>query len=254
MEGSPNNKFYSREAFDKAQTEEERQELIAKAEEEAKRENKDFDYSVIQKEQIGNGLSETEVRGEISEKELRGRLSSEEMDKLLKMSGANATLDKTFEDGVIKLEISDKLKEELTSWDTAEEQYEMGGYGSPWILPRIKDIKLDFIKVNNLDVVVLNCGETTPESRDKLVEEMDKIGYRPLNFSEYLALVVLRSEYTKRNESLITYEKYNLHGFSGPVTPSAFCDSRDEEENLGLSISECDENWNSNRRFLFVQK
>jgi hypothetical protein len=55
------NESYSREAFDKARSEEERQKLIGKAYEEAVREDRDFIYSLIQKEQTGDGIKKEEL-------------------------------------------------------------------------------------------------------------------------------------------------------------------------------------------------
>ena len=102
--------------------------------------------------------------------------------------------------------------------------------------------------VSHLDALVLNHKGTKPQERDKLVEDMDKAGYRPLEFPELIALGILKPEYNKRNEILNTYKKYTLGGellvpflnWSGGLRR--------------LYASRCDDVWLGRYRFLFVRK
>lgn len=65
----------SRESFDNAQTEKERQELIAKAHDEAVSEDKDFVYAQSQREQLAKGLSPEESGSIMADQETTGELS-----------------------------------------------------------------------------------------------------------------------------------------------------------------------------------
>ena len=139
----------------------------------------------------------------------------ESIKKLLKEIGTPATLDESFEGGIIALEIDKKTLESLKTWDKAKDAYEKADNASPsWVWPELDNIQYTAPTSSSLGVLVLNHGETTPQQRDKLVEDLDKKGFRPLEFSELVALGIMKPEYNKRNEILNTYKKYSLVGYS----------------------------------------
>lgn len=168
---------------------------------------------------------------------------------LLQQIGTPATLDDSFEGGIINLEIDQNLVESLSTWDKAQKAYKGADGASPsWIWEELKGIPYTKPEVSNLDVLVLNHKGTKPQERDKLVSDMEKAGYRPLEFSELIALGIIKPEYNKRNEILNTYKKYTLGG--GLQVPFLRW-SGDERE---LNADRCGSEWSGHVRFLFVRK
>ena len=168
---------------------------------------------------------------------------------LLHQIGTPATLDDSFEGGIVSLEIDQNLVESLSTWDKAQKAYKSADGGTPsWIWGELKGIPYTKLDVSHLDVLVLNHKGTKPQERDKLVEDMDKAGYRPLEFPELIALGILKPEYNKRNEILNTYKKYTLDGRLH--VPCLFW-SGDKRR---LSASRCGNEWDERYRFLFVRK
>jgi len=86
--------FHSREGFDNAKTEEERKELISKANDEAVREDKDFGYSKRQREEIGKRMIQNEELDNKSGQKIDGNILSE--DKNLEQDLTGLTLVETF--------------------------------------------------------------------------------------------------------------------------------------------------------------
>ena len=131
----------------------------------------------------------------------------------LKEVGSPARPDFSFEGGFVHIEIDQKTQEALRSYDTATTAYEAADNTPTYIYDALRNIPWRSLSTQQLDILVCNDGSTTATQRDKLVEVMDKIGYRPLEFSELVALGILKPEYNKRYEVLNTYKKYSLGGF-----------------------------------------
>lgn len=173
----------------------------------------------------------------------------ESIKKLLKEIGTPATLDESFEGGIIALEIDKKTLEALKTWDKAKDAYKKTDNASPsWVWDQLDNIPYTPPASSSYGVLVLNHGETTPEQRDKLVADLDKKGFRPLEFSELVALGIMKAEYNKRNEILNTYKKYSLVGYS--QAPFLFWDG----DRRYLSASGVSVDWDGLDRFVFVRK
>ena len=173
----------------------------------------------------------------------------ESIKKLLKEIGTPATLDESFEGGIIALEIDKKTLEALKTWDKAKDAYKKADNASPsWIWDELDNIPYTAPTSSSYGVLVLNHGETTPAQRDKLVADLDKKGFRPLEFSELVALGIMKPEYNKRNEILNTYKKYSLDGYS--QSPYLIWDG-DKRSLLAYDVSY---DWDVHRRFVFVRK
>ncbi|TXI10249.1 MAG: hypothetical protein E6Q68_08535 [Polynucleobacter sp.] len=173
----------------------------------------------------------------------------ESIKKLLKEIGTPATLDESFEGGIIALEIDKKTLEQLKTWGTAKKAYEAADNASPsWVWDQLDNIPYTLPTSSSLGVLVLNHGETTPQERDKLVADLDKKGFRPLEFSELVALGIMKPEYNKRNEILNTYKKYTLGGGS----QSPYLDWSGGKRVLDADGVSND--WNGHNRFVFVRK
>jgi hypothetical protein len=136
-----------------------------------------------------------------------------ELKKKLKEIGSPATPDMSFEGGFIGLEITKNLADTLSTWNGIQKAYQDADYGSPsYVWDELDGIPYTPLHVANRDILVLNHKRTTPQERDTLVENMNKIGYRPLTFLELVALGITKPEYNKRNEILNTYKKFSLVG------------------------------------------
>jgi hypothetical protein len=134
-----------------------------------------------------------------------------ELAQKIKESGSPARPDLSFEGGIISFEIDQKIQEVLRTYKTAIEAYKKADAGpEPYVYGALKNIPWVPPTKVKLDILVLNHGQTTPEQRDTLVKDMEKIGYRPLTFSEFVAFAIMHPDLNKRNEVLSTYEKYNL--------------------------------------------
>ncbi len=228
----PFNPETHREDFQKAQDEVDRQ--LTNAHEQALKDNEDFD--------------EITGRKNLSKEWKVGEFSPQEIEKMLKDLGSPATLDTSFEGGIIHLEIDKELQEKLKDWEGAKKAYQEADNNYAKIFTELDKIPYTAPINTNLDVLVLNPGLTTPEKRDKLVEDMDKIGYRPLEFSELVTLGIIKPEHNKRNEALNIYKKYFLGDF--PTAPFLRWDG----VNRSLYVNSCAVNWGGWNRFLFVRK
>jgi hypothetical protein len=173
----------------------------------------------------------------------------ESIKKLLKEIGTPATLDESFEGGIIRVEIDKNTQEALKTWNKAKDAYEKADNASPsWVWDELKNIPYTPPTSSSLGVLVLNHKETTSQQRDKLVEDLDKKGFRPLEFSELVALGIMKPEYNKRNEILNTYKKYSLDGDSR--APCLDWDGGTRE----LSAGGVSGDWDERGRFVFVRK
>ena len=173
----------------------------------------------------------------------------ESIKKLLEEIGTPATLDESFEGGIIALEIDTNTQEALKTWNKAKDAYKGADNASPsWIWDELDNIPYTPPTSSSYSVLVLNHGETTPQERDKLVEDLDKKGFRPLEFSELVALGIMKPEYNKRNEVLNTYKKYSLDGDS-----QAPC-LRWRGSSRRLSAGGVSGGWDEHDRFVCVRK
>jgi len=176
--------------------------------------------------------------------------SPEEITKRLKEIGSPAVLDESFgEKGIVSIDITPELREQLKDWLTARATYEAADNGSPsYIWDALKDYSYEPPTTTSLDVVVLNHGATTPQDRDTMVSHMDSLGYRPLTLAELIALGVLKPELNKRSEILNTYKPHTLVGYSR--TPYL----RWSGDNRALNVSFASDGWGGPSRFLFTRK
>ena len=187
--------------------------------------------------------------------------SPDEIDSLLKGLGSPASLDRSFEGGIVSLKITPELKVKLQSYDTAKEALKSADATTVSIgsdmekISKLPDIWTAITK-DTLDILILNhpvdttTQVTTEAERDILTEKMDKLGYRPLELSELIALGILKPEFTKdgRNEVLNSMKKYSLGGHDH--VPCLFRSG--DERRLGADWSPSD--WGDWSRFLFVRK
>jgi hypothetical protein len=172
-----------------------------------------------------------------------------ELAQAIKVSGSPARPDMSFEGGIVALKIDQKTLEALRTWNTAKVAYQNTDNQSPsWIWDKLDTIPYTAPKRANLDILVLNHGKTTPQERDKLVEDLDTQGFRPLEFSELVALGILKPEYNKRNEVLNTYKKYSLGG--GARVPYLSWGGEMRMLGAGWAVGE----WIDGLRFLFVRR
>lgn len=152
--------------------------------------------------------------GSVPKKESRQneQIDKTKLQEALKNLGSKAELDENIESGIISLEIDNKTLENLKDWSSAKQAYKEADGSSPsYIWDEWDNITYEKPKNIHLDIVVLNHGETKPKERDKLVKDMDKIGYRPLEFSELVALGIIKPELNKiDNNYLVTYKKFSL--------------------------------------------
>jgi len=77
---------------------------------------------------------------------------------------------------------------------------------------------------------------------------MNEKGYRPLIFSELVALGILRPDLNKRKEYLTTYEKHSLDG--NPRVPFLYWLGGERR----LRANDVSLDWFERNRFLFVRK
>ncbi len=175
--------------------------------------------------------------------------SPDSIKKLLASIGTPATLDESFEKGVISFDIDAVLQSKLKDITTALESYKSADKSSPsWSWYELKNIQYSPPNISSLDVLVLNHGKTTQQERDKLVEDMDKAGYRPLIFSELVALSIAKPELNKRNEILNTYQEYMLDG----SLQAPYLDWNGVRRFLSADV--VSGGWDDRYRFLFVRK
>ena len=155
----------------------------------------------------------------------------------------------SFEGGIINIEIDNKTLESLADWKSAKGAYEKADNSSPsWVWDEFDNLSYTKPTTTSLDIVVLNHGSTTPQERDKLVDDVDKAGFRALDFSELVALGIIKPELNKRSEYLITYKKYALDG----ISRAPYLDG--DGDRRGLFAGRCGVDWLDRNRFLFVRK
>ena len=172
-----------------------------------------------------------------------------ELAQTIKATGSPARPDMSFEGGIVNIEIDTNTQESLKTWKGAQVAYQSTDNKSPsWIWGGLDDVPYIPPQDSSLDIIVLNHGRTDPQERDKLVDDMDKAGYRPLEFSELVALGIIKPELNKRNEILNTYKKYSLVGGVQVPYLSWGGDER------WLVVSGVSGGWGGGYRFLFVRK
>ena len=171
--------------------------------------------------------------------------------EIKKLSGNKAEIDMSVQGGKVHLEIDPVTMGKLNNYGNAIKAFEEtdnGSKSSVW--STLKDIHWTEPKNPNLDFVVVNHGETTTEERDKLVEDMDKLGYRVPEFSELVALGIIKPELNKiPNKYFNAYKKYSL---GGDLLSPCFYLRGDGDR--GLSAGGVSVGWDDGSRFLFVRK
>jgi MoxR-like ATPase len=171
------------------------------------------------------------------------------IEQLLKDIGTPATLDTSFEGGVISLSIDQETIKALQTYDTAIQSYkDADGESASWVYDKLSEYPYMPLTIPSLDVLVLNHGKTTPQQRDTLVTTMDKADYRTLTLAELIALGITHPDLNKRSEVLNTYNPQNLDGVL--QTP---CLNWGASERNVYAVDASNE-WSERLRFLFVRK
>ncbi len=182
----------------------------------------------------------------------------------LKELGTPATLDTSFEGGIVTIEISRELKRQLKDWETAKGAFMAADNASPaavrselqnipWNPPANITFDVLFIDYEITDFERISNGlyQTNPEEQERLVADMDQAGYRALTFAELVALGIQRPDLNKkRNEWLCSNSILD----SEIKTPRLYCD---DDGKRRLNAGDYWIEWNKpNRRFryLFVAK
>jgi hypothetical protein len=197
-------------------------------------------------EDTGDKITFFDFREKDNQKKLPQLL---ELAKAIKQSGSPARPDLSFEGGIVHIEINKDIQESLATWNKAKKAYTNTDNKSPsYIWDKLDNIPYIKPITTSLDIIVLNHSKTTQEERDRLVTDMDKVGYRPLEFSELVALGIIKPELNKRNKYLNTYRKYSLGGFVQSPSLRWVADKR------GLGASGVSSGWDEHDRFLFVRK
>ena len=185
--------------------------------------------------------------------------SSDEVDQALKDIGSPASLDRSFEGGIVSLTIKPEVLEKLKSYTTAIEALKNADATTLTVSSDMDKIAalpttLWTTPRSNLDILILKhpvgretANVTTEKERDELTEKMDTLGYRPLEISELIALGILKPEFTK-DGPLNSLKKYSLGGH-GRVP---YLCRRGDERRLDSRWSSDD--WRGRNRFLFVRK
>lgn len=176
------------------------------------------------------------------------KVTPEVINKLLEQLGIPATIDESFEGGVVEINIDQALATTLATWPKAKAAYEAADSGSEsWVDSDLNSIPYTAPAAGRLEAIVLNHGVTTAAERDTLVVKLATAGYRPLEFSELIALGILKPAYNKRAETLNTYKKYKLAG--GLLSP--FLHWSDSVRDI--RAYPCVGDWGEWPRFVFVR-
>lgn len=229
------------------------QDLLDKAHDEAMRDNQELTEKKIIDEQY-NHITDADIKGAALENETW----LNELRDSLKKLGSKAEIDKSIEGGVINLEIDEATLEKLKDYESAIKAFEEADNNSrSFIGSSLNDMKeLDWENPqSNLNLVVVKHGKTTEAERDKLVTDMDKLGYRVPVFSELISLAMLRSDLKKTNKNFVAHKKYYLQGVL--MSPYLSLDSvvgRALETRFAFGIWDDGSGRISRDCFLFVRK
>ncbi|HMO78500.1 MAG TPA: AAA family ATPase [Candidatus Paceibacterota bacterium] len=174
--------------------------------------------------------------------------SPDSIQERLKTLGSRAEVDTTIEGGLISFTITPEVQKALQSYSTAKEAYNKADGIPTFIVSDLRGMPWKQLTSNNLNVLVLNHGQTTPTERDQMVTHMDTLGYRPLTLSELMALGIMRPDLNKRVEILNTYDIHVLDGIR-----HAPCLYWDGSRRL-LDANDVSDVCGDRSRFLFVRK
>ena len=156
--------------------------------------------------------------GKLSFVDFREPKNQEKLPQIIEFSRAfretdsEATLDVAIDAGIVSLDLKPETVKALESYQTAKQAYEIADSTLTYIYSTLENISWQTPESTSFQVLILEHGRTTSEQRDKLVDDMDKAGYRTLTFSELVALGIERPDLNKRDEILYTYEKHMLDG------------------------------------------
>lgn len=183
------------------------QDLLDKAHDEAVLDNQELTGKKIIDEQY-NHISDTDINGTVLESETW----LNELQESLKKLGSKAEIDKSIEGGQIHLEIDQTTMENLKDYDSANKAFEEADNGSKSdIGGELKGILLTQPQNPNINFIVINHGKTTEQERNKLVEDMDKLGCRVPEFSELVALGIIKPYLNKiPDRCFVSLRKYSL--------------------------------------------
>jgi len=149
------------------------------------------------------------------------RESPEEITTRLKEVGSPAVLDESFgEKGIVSVDITPELREQLKNLSTALTAYEAADGGSPsYIWNEWRNMQTyEAPQQQQFDAIILsyNNDETIRRSSEKIVADMDRAGVRPARFEELIALGITHPDLNKRNEYLVGLgTKESLVGIPG---------------------------------------
>lgn len=176
-----------------------------------------------------------------------------ELAKAISETGCAARPDMSFEGGIISVEISQKLREQLKDWKTAQNAYTEIDIAPASISNKLKQIQWQPPTTESLNILVVNPQPnsrlTFSHRRNVLVSEMDKMGYRPLMLSELTALGIAKPHLTKYDGLLASYEKHGL--FNKIWVPFIVWDRNNKRylETLEETVE-----WDDSYRLLFIRK
>lgn len=193
----------------------------------------------------GNKLSFVDFREEKNREKLPQII---EFSRAFKDTGSGATLDVSIEGGIVSLDLKPETIQALDSYQTARRAYETADSTPSYVYSSLENIPWQKLESISLQVLIIEHGHTTPEQRDTFVADMDNAGYRPLTFSELVALGIERPDLNKRYEVLHTYDKHMIDG--AWRAPFLIWDG----DERCLSASHVDVDWSAHFRFLFVRK
>lgn len=174
----------------------------------------------------------------------------EDINTALEKLGSIARVDTNIENGIINLSIDQADLEYLQSMDKALEEFKKADSTPTYISNYFEGLPWEMIENKTLNTVIINHGKTTPSQRDKMIEDMDKLGYRPLTASELTALAIKRVDLFEKYKKLVfnSYKKYQI-GSDLRAPCFGWRDGRRELHAPGVGIL-----WLDVFRFVFVRK
>lgn len=174
----------------------------------------------------------------------------DKLDKALENLNSKARIDRNIENGSITITLNSNDMKYLKTKEKALKQFENANHTPIDITENFQKLLWDTITKKTLQIVIINHGETSPEEREKLVKDMDILGYRPLTVAESTALAIKRVD---------LFDKYKNTYFNSYITHKV--DSVLHAPYFGwvggwrgLGAVDVGLDWDDLSRFVFVRK
>jgi hypothetical protein len=172
-----------------------------------------------------------------------------ELAEKLKETGSLAVPDLSFEGGIIDIQFDpEKIKDRQSAWRSFKE----ADNNSPsYIWPEWEKGEWKPPEGNNIEIVVLsyNNDPNTRKSSDKIVADMDRLGFRPLTLEETTLAGILEPKFTKTSSKyFVGLTQYTRVGSA--CVPNLYRDGGVRD----LDGNGWDSEWNAWYCFLFVRK